>query len=486
MFKTIGLFQQNQDKQIYIATTLFYALSFAFASYFFKERCLYLDSAFYLFKIISNEGFNFEASRYGIFLTQIIPIIAIKLGISLKSLMILVSVNFIFVNYLIFIISYHIIGEKKVAVIFPFVFITGISFGFFYSYTEIYQASALVIAFYAWINRRFNKTDIKLYEYIVALLIIIESFLCHPSSIIPIIFICGLHIIHYNQFNIKGVGLFIPFSILLAIIKILLTKSNSYEGNLFSNFINSPELLTNIFSYYPAQYFFDKMFGGIYFIPALSILLLIVLCIKRKKFLLLSYCLSSFFIFWILTVLTFNRGGGSVEIEKMFSPLMLLIIIPLCNELDFKNMNYNHIKVFVFYIIILSGFYQIHKIGKKFTGRTDKLIEMMATLSKTGENKFIVNYNDLMQNVRSSWSVAVESLFLSAIMNPEKQLTIFIAKNKQQLSGINLNNPKLFLAVPFWIRWETPLNKRYFRLKESKYKWINEFGEKSEEKPHSD
>jgi len=70
------------------------------AVYFYKERILFADSAFQFFKIVNFEKINIEAARYGAILPEFPLLLAMKLGIGLKMLLIIYSVSFIGLYYM--------------------------------------------------------------------------------------------------------------------------------------------------------------------------------------------------------------------------------------------------------------------------------------------------------------------------------------------------------------------------------------------------
>ena len=219
------------QKLFFIIANLFF-VSYAFlALYYFKERCLYIDSAFQLFKIINFENFNIEASRYGVFFTQLLPLLAIKLGLPLKTRLVIYSLSFVIVYYSVFLLCYFKLKEKTASFIIPVVLIIGISNGFFYLVTEIYQAIIFLIAFYAWISNRFvgvRTIKTKVFDISIAILLFLQCFFCHPTAVFPALFIIGYHVLYHKQFRKNELFILVPLIIIVAFVKINLTKSFTY------------------------------------------------------------------------------------------------------------------------------------------------------------------------------------------------------------------------------------------------------------------
>ena len=51
--------------------------------YFYKERVMYIDSAYYVFNMINNGIPNVEHNRYALFLYQLLPWALLKLNFSI-------------------------------------------------------------------------------------------------------------------------------------------------------------------------------------------------------------------------------------------------------------------------------------------------------------------------------------------------------------------------------------------------------------------
>src|SRR5688500_6624249 len=77
------------------------------AIYFFKERVLFVDPGQQLFEMINEQNFKVFVGRHSMMINQTIPLIGIKMGLSLKTLMILYSISFVIIYYLCFLLSVY-------------------------------------------------------------------------------------------------------------------------------------------------------------------------------------------------------------------------------------------------------------------------------------------------------------------------------------------------------------------------------------------
>jgi hypothetical protein len=459
----------------YWVASFFFTVYAVFAVVYFKERCIYIDSAFQLFKIINFENFNFEAHRYGVVFSQFLPLLAIKFALPLKYVLIAFSLSFVLLGYLVFLLCYHVLHEKKVAFIIPVSLISGIAQGFFYTVTEIYQASLFVVLFYAWQNvnvLKINTLKNEIFSLVISFVLFLLCFLCHPSAIFAIVFIVFyLKIRNKAGLNIQTIMLLLSF-VLVALIKLFLTGSTSYEGNIFSDFLNSPALILNVFSLYPANFFKNNFMFGIYFIPSLMLVFLLLTYLFKKQYQLFIYVTLAVCLYWCILVLTFYKGDDDIVMEKTFALWLLFIIIPFANDIFYNNVFKKTIAVLLFIVIIVVGFLFVNDSGLLYKRR---LIYIQSLLDKTTVNvcsKRIINKTDLHGIVRIPWAVSVETLLLSALNNPEQQQTIFIADETMVLDKVDLTDSTLFLLTPFYLQFNTPLNQKYFKLDNCAYQWI--------------
>ncbi|HET6991795.1 MAG TPA: hypothetical protein VFJ43_10745, partial [Bacteroidia bacterium] len=73
-----------------ILTRLFFLIMAIFAVVFAQER-FQADGAYYLFKVVNNGQFQIEHQRFILAVSQILPLIGVKLGLSLNAIIILNS-----------------------------------------------------------------------------------------------------------------------------------------------------------------------------------------------------------------------------------------------------------------------------------------------------------------------------------------------------------------------------------------------------------
>src|SRR5688572_1150130 len=93
-------------KRLYLLGFLGYAGALILSLAFYEERTAFGDIAFHLFEIIRKDGFAIQNHRFGAILTEVFPVVGLKLGLSLSAIMKLYSSGYV----LFYLLCYGICG----------------------------------------------------------------------------------------------------------------------------------------------------------------------------------------------------------------------------------------------------------------------------------------------------------------------------------------------------------------------------------------
>ena len=80
--------QMRENKLYLFAGSLFFFLLMILSIVFYKERILHSDNVFYAFKLYQTHGFDIEERRLADVLTQVFPLLAIKIGLVATRVMV--------------------------------------------------------------------------------------------------------------------------------------------------------------------------------------------------------------------------------------------------------------------------------------------------------------------------------------------------------------------------------------------------------------
>jgi len=317
-----------------VAGHIFFGLLFILACVLFKERILYADSAWYTFRIINDQGFDIESGRYSAFLTQIIPLLAVRMELPLGFVILGFSISFVIIYYGVYLISVYLLRNSVAGVAIMLVLVLGIRHSFFHSVTETHQAVVYIILLFAWLyySPGIRQKGLRIFIHLaIAVLIMLLCYFAHPVSLFPVLFIIGFRILDKKDWRNYSLYALAIITLLLFTLKFLTTEEQSYEGLIFSSFSGSMDSARDFFGLYSFRYFLKRI-GGQYLFIVIMALATGIYYLYRKAWLKLAYFILAGGGFFVITVLTYAMGDSDMAMERAFMPLGIFIIIPFVND----------------------------------------------------------------------------------------------------------------------------------------------------------
>lgn len=454
---------------------IFFGFMFVFAISLANERIINSDAAFYLFKLINFEHFNIEHGRYSAIISQLIILPFIKLGVSLKALVVIYSVSFVLLFFLVFLVILHGLKDESAALCLMLLLVVGLSHPMYRPVSEstqglVYSILLAGILWYPGFNNN-DKRRNNTIQLTLSTLVIILCFFSHPITVFPLAFIVGFYILDRHK-----LGSFIPWTLILVIlilfgIKSISGGSSGYESEKLNQLSEIKQNLVNFSEIYSTK-FLHKKISSTYLIPLILLVLLNLYYLMEKKWLKLilldAFC-TGFIVIHNLVFLI----GSDIELEKNFMTANFIILFAFSKDLYPWSRGQGLKILFLALILgwsakIILEPVNIYKDRIRYYKTLDDYLQMHeGTKFYTTENQ-IDNSKILFM-----WGVGFESLLISALDGPEEVKTIYPFKESTDLPDY-INDPNLYLCVHFWPRWDIhSLNRKYFQLPQEKYKKIN-------------
>lgn len=432
------------------------------AVYFYKERILFADSAFQFFKIVNFEKINIEAARYGAILPEFPLLLAMKLGFGLKMLLIIYSVSFIGLYYLVFLLCLKAFKNVPAALSIVLILILCISESFFHAVTETHQSLVFSILLFAILQHSFRYSLVR---FLLAAAVILLAFFTHPVALYTLVFVIGYSAIDKNQLRKVSPYLLLLLVVGIAAAKVMLTDQNSYEGKFFSELLKSPANIFKLPEAHSTRFLLSRVFG-LYLWVFVFELMLIIFLIAKKEYLKLLWQLGILGSFLLITLLTYNVGDSDMMMERAFMPLALFVTVPFLKELLEDNQQFRHLKLLLLAVVIVFSMNRIYGQGNAFRERIRFNQELLAKTAKLPNRKFIIQSGELQKRYYTYWSHSFETLMLSSITANIPVQTIFPANDPESLKKYTDENVKdVFLGADFWLEWGIDnLNQKYFKL----------------------
>ncbi len=439
--------------------------------YFYTERIINTDAANYAFHLLNYEEFCIAHKRYGAFISQLIPLLAIKLGISVDNFLLLYSVSFIILFYSIYLLCVYILKNKVAGIAIILTLLIGVSHSFYRPVSESIQGLLYSIVLYAFLNFKLKIRNTKIsgiVQLLISLLLVLLCSVTHPFTIFSVLFVIIFTLIDKKQWNNYILWTLVLFAAIMYSYKYVTINSGSYEGNILDNL--SFSVLTNdFFNFYSTKFFLKRIYS-FYLATTLLFAGCIVLYGFQKKILKLILVIGFVTGYFIINNIIYKSGDSDIQMEKTFMPLTIFCVIPLFKNFSGKKA-FETIKTFIFLVIIVSSFYFILR-NKVYVNRLNYMNKIANGVRCTDSQKFFVYSSDLdRRRLMYSWTFSMETIFQSTYNKFESLKTIYIFQDEIP-EHVDLKRKDLFLFVPYYLCLNVnDLNKKYFDLPQEEYTW---------------
>ena len=439
------------------------------------ERSTIFDSSLYSYMMIWREGFYIPHDRRINYLWQWIPILSLKLGVSLPTFLKLVSVSPILFLYGVFAFIVHFLKHKMGGLYLVLSLVVLTRYKFYSAISEIYLSVAFVALMFAWLTMdRSNLLWLGKRTYpILGIGIIALCYLGHPLVFYPM----GVLLIFDYSLQEKWVSknhlVWLAATCTLFILKYVVAKGSSYEGKVVEDFQGNTfsfDFLTSTLDLYTVQIFWRYVETQWAFPFLVCVVMLIYLLLQKK--IIASIIVLSSSIVWIIFVAQLNAyliRPHLFMIEGYYGLLVLIILLPFVYA-KFENANFVHLRNVVALALIIFGLHRISSVRSFYTHRMNDVKQKISLKKENDSRNLVFGTNQATWDTYwFFWSVPFESLILSSL-------------DKEQESSVILldNNPSNeILEEPFEIMLGTDkdsiknLNLDFFNVDQSPFVQIN-------------
>ncbi|OFX23243.1 MAG: hypothetical protein A2033_04150 [Bacteroidetes bacterium GWA2_31_9] len=464
-------FIEKKEKYIFhIIANSFFLFLFLLSFFYYKERTVNFDTAYYVFKMIYFNDFNIELNRWIAYPSQILPLIAIKNGAILSTVLKLYSISFILTYYLIYcFIAYSLKNKPAVYALILTLCLTYRN-NFYFATIDLPLTLAISILFWALISQRtYTNINRLLFIQAGAIFCIIVNTYGHLLSIIAILFIIAFEIIFNNRWKERPIIFILLFTISWYFIRVYVLPLSEYDKSKMLSLEVLFNKIPTIFSLKSTNYFVNFFLYEIWIVPVLFVINLF-LAIKKQLWT-LTFLLISFPVCYLSLILTsWYKGESPIVYQGYYAILGLYIAVAFIAIMS-KYYNKSIIIISVTLILIISStsLYSSHKM---LTNRIEYFDRMAKYMRKINVRKGLIEPKNLPWNIlHSSWAIPFESLLMSSLDDPDSAVT-FNSHHHKDLNKINVNG--LFLGANFKLYWDSDsINKSYFNLPKYGYKYIN-------------
>ena len=429
------------------------------------ERVLYIDSVAQVFEFIRDEGFEIYDKRYSMLLSQLLPVLAVKLHLPLSVVVYAYSLSITIIGYLLWLITVYFLKDKKTGLLMLFVML-GIRQTFYHSISETFQLMFFASFLYAWLfQRRDCQTSVfsKAVYYFIACLFIALCVFIHPVGAFFLLFILGMYILN------RDISILPKCFIAIATIGMIGLKLLNVGGHETSFIITTHEILVRIskmFVLESAIWYYQRLID-FYWMPLLMLIASLLFYWKKKKYWHFAFLSGFVILFWITTVVVYAKGGRDLDMERSFLPLFFFCGIPFVMEV-FPNLSLKWAKIFFIGLtaLLIIGFAKIAIASIPYTQRLKKIEQICVMANQQGTKKILMTKETEEQIFPiNSWGLSFESMIYSTLKGIDSTVNMYVIDDITELNDERYKNPKFYFAVSWWTFWEIDaLNPHYFRL----------------------
>jgi len=451
-------------KGIQRITILGFGSLLLFALFFWKERALFVDASYILFRIVNLDSFQVQEHRYGSFITQAFPLLAARLHLPITVIVLLYSISFnLFYLLAGWLVTYRL-RQPLLGVLMLFYYLLMVSDSFYWTNNEVHQGIAwmfLMLSLFLYLGGKRTRPIVVLPFF---LLLSFFAIFTHPLVIFPLGFLWALLFFQPAwPYGRVWTAVFTTILLILAYIKYRLSTgaaSSHYDvekleavrqlnAGVIRSALTSP-MVTELL---------QRTAWNYWLLPLLSFAGLIA-AIRKKA--------------WIQAALTVGFSG----IYIVLVCLTFRDFIPFYTESEWMAGSIIFCGLFVFYllpslrarwaiavvaVIVLVRLGYIGFASEKFVERRQWLEAGLGQMRKSGATKGLVaetpeNGKLLIMN----WGVPAETMIASALAGEYPQRSFVVKPVAEFESGIQLGKGEMI--APFEILDPSWLNLRYFRF----------------------
>lgn len=436
-----------------------YAILVALSVVFFKERTIFLDNSFFLFDILRNDSFCVQRYRYIAAIPQILPLLAAKLSLSLKWVMIGFSASFILYQAVCYAFCGLVLKNYKIALVLLFTHVLIVTHTFFWGLSELLLGISLMFPLFAMMFQTGKPVKPFLLYPLLLTGIFIVAF-SHPLILFPFLFVAAfLWMSKYENID-KKLLLVATITFVMIIGAKTLLLSDDYETSSASGIKNFVRLFPNYFSQYSNIRFAHNLLHIYYWLPVvftivlftyirqrqwLKLLLVTVACIGYSQLINISYPTNKSFDFYM---------------ENMYVPLCVFLALPLVMDV-FATLN-KKVIVMLSLLIFLTAFQRVYTTRNVYTARIDWY---RGYLDQYANQKILVNMaNKPESTIMLEWASPYEFWLLSTLER-DSTASITIHKNVDEI-GWAYDNYRAFVTT-WGVYPYKELNPVYFKFKDT-------------------
>ncbi|WP_276132601.1 hypothetical protein [Polluticoccus soli] len=448
-------------RKIFITGIAVYIILLWLSVSFYKERLLFLDHAYYLFEIITTEGFAIFHYRFIAAAIELFPYLAVKASLPLKQVMLAYSVNIVIFHLLCYLVC-GLLKDYKAAIGLLLFHVLFATHTFYFTISEMIQATVLLFPLLALVRRYEIARNRWLTAVFIVLLIPVIAF-AHPLMIFPV----GFMLVFFWLDSKEPVSIRTVLWVGGVYAAVLLFKNlflkEPYDAGAMGNLRHFQTLFPDYINLHSNKNFILNCLTRYYWIP-LGSAIVIALYTQSKQWGKLALFVVAMLGYLLLINVSYpNSNIPDFYTENLYTPLAFFLALPLAFDvLPALLQRRVALAYALFGLIAVTGLVRIYAAHKSYTTRVNWLRHYVAT--NEGKKIMASEKHAPMDTLLMSWATPYEFWLISTEERNRTASIIFTDKLKEVSWGSSL-------TYDFVTQWGTysydSLDKRYFKFADS-------------------
>jgi hypothetical protein len=459
------MFQTITPRFFWIITSIVWLLWAVFAIAFADVR-FQADGAHYLLHIVQSETFRIEHQRYILAISQLLPLLGIKLGLSMKTIVVLNSLNNVVYFFGLFVLC--IVRFKDYIAAWSILLLTvlGILHIQFIPMYEIWYGAPLVVVVYSMLHKNVLHTPIHVVLFYAVLF---TALFAHPLLFIAVLFVLVFHFLRTRKLAWRmWIGVALTFVVWYVIKKLALTEYEAGKISMLDTGWN--KAYENLLK--PSHYLrMLKFFFTYYSVTSTMFLVLVAMYIVRRSWwklaLVLSFCGGH-----ILLINFTHQPDAELTpyFERMYLPLVTMILIAFL--FDAWTLRLVHVRAgaVAIVLIVVYRMWLYFELSEMYVQRKMQTEALIRTCSMNGGSKFILAQRDYEMCFNYvDWSLPMETAIRSSLLQLPATINVVTEEDLNEGNNRSLLNTSNFLFRRWDVMRDKDLNTNYFKIEQGLY-----------------
>ncbi len=419
----------NHKRIILYGGLVYLSFYFWLSVHFFIQRSSFVDGPWMLVNLINHKTFYIPLHRFSLAVTEWLPLIGIKLGMSFQSIAVLYSISYPVLFLILFMLCIFWLRDFWAAMVLILVTCIGVKFTFYVLPLEGIIGVVVGVVALSWSRKNIQK--LSYIDFIVAFLFSFLIVFAHPLNSVAVL-LCLVFL--FLDSKKSGVGRILILSLWIVVIfcvKIFFLPANPYESDIVSGVYAN---IGNFFSLQSHTIFFERLLYDYYWLPII-VAGVTVLLMSSKKYLQVMWYIISILCFVALVNLRNYDNSFQFYIEHSFLSLPLIILFPIVTVTENTKIRSNTVTVIlsVLFIMVMERCAAIYSTHNYFDNRIQWQTSLIEEVMQSKSRRVVVctqNIQDKTELVPGK--LPYETLFLSKIYL-NKDITISTAWNSNEV-----------------------------------------------------